>query len=204
MKKIPVIIWPILGIFFLLMIATFFLLKVPDLVMVSLTKPNLIPGESLKISDIEYSQDHKDGKGKWEIKAKEAHLFNKSQIVALKDVLLKLDSLKKTSLTIKGNEGDYFRESGEIILRGDVLGKSANGYQIETNLLIYREKDESVETDEPIRLIGPFFQIKGDGLYVDLKMKRFTVKKNVCTIFNLSEKSPRPVRYEILSGETIH
>ena len=181
MKKIPIIMWPIAGIFFLLMIVAFFLFKVPHLLMVSSTTSDLIPGESLKISDIKYSQDHKNGERKWELRAKEAHSFDKPQIVALKDVFLKLDSLEKSSFTIKGNEGDYFRESGEIILKGDVVGRSTDGYQIETSLLIYRQKDESVETDEPVRLIGPFFRVKGDGLYIDLKRKKFTVKKNVCT-----------------------
>lgn len=183
MRKISVMIWPILGILFLLMIVAFFLFKVPHLVMVSSTTSNLIPEGSLKISGVKYSQDYKNGGGKWELKAKEAYLFNKTQIVALKDVLLKLDSFKKNSFTIKGNEGDYFRESGEIILRGDVMGRSSNGYQIETSLLIYRQKDETVETDEPIRVIGPFFKVKGDGLYIDLKSKKVMVKKDVCTTF---------------------
>lgn len=181
MRKIPKITWPIAGIVFLLMIAAFFLFKVPHLVMVSSTTSNLVPGESLKVSDVKYSQDYKNGEGKWELKAKEAHFLHKSQIVALKDVFLKLDSVEKNSFTIKGNEGDYFRESGKIILKGDVIGRSANGYQIETSLLIYRQKDESVETDQPIRVVGPFFRVEGDGLYIDLKTKKFMVKENVCT-----------------------
>jgi len=183
-KKVLRVIWPIVGVFFLLIIAAFFLFKIPHLVMVSSTKSSLIPKGSIKICDIKYSQDYKNGEGKWELNAKEGHFFNKSQIVALKDVSLRLDSFKKkTSFTIKGNEGDYFRESGEIILRGDVMGRSANGYQIETSLLIYRQKDESVETDEPITLIGPFFKVKGYGLYVDLKGKKLIVKKDVFTTF---------------------
>jgi LPS export ABC transporter protein LptC len=181
MRKIPKITWPIAGIVFLLMIAAFFLFKVPHLVMVSSTTSNLVPGESLKVSDVKYSQDYKNGEGKWELKAKEAHFLHKSQIVALKDVFLKLDSVEKNSFTIKGNEGDYFRESGKIILKGDVIGRSANGYQIETSLLIYRQKNESVETDQPIRVVGPFFRVEGDGLYIDLKTKKFMVKENVCT-----------------------
>jgi LPS export ABC transporter protein LptC len=181
MKKIPTIIWPIGGIFLLLMIAGFFLFKTPKLVMVSSTTSNLIPGESLKVSDIKYSQDYKNGEGKWELKAKEAHFFDETQLVALKDVLLTFDSFKRNSFTIKGNEGEYFRKTGKIILKGDVMGNSTNGYQIETGLLIYRPKDESMETDEPIRVIGPFFRVRGDGLYVDLKREKFTVKSNVCT-----------------------
>jgi len=165
----------------LLMIAAFFLFKTPKLVTVSSTTSNLIPGESLKVSDIKYSQDYKNGEGKWELKAKEAHFFDETQLVALKDVLLTFDSFKRNSFTIKGNEGEYFRKTGKIILKGDVTGSSTNGYQIETGLLIYRTKDESMETDEPIRVIGPFFRVRGDGLYVDLKREKFMVKSNVCT-----------------------
>ena len=183
MKKVPVIMWPILGIFFLLTVTAFFLFKAPHLVMVSSTISNLIPGESLKISDIKYSQDYKNGEGRWELRAKEGHFFDNNQILALKDVLLKLDSFNKTSYTIKGNEGNYFRESGEIILKGDVLGRSTSGYQIKTSLLIYRQKDNKVETDEAIRVIGPFFRVKGDGLYINLTERKFIVKKNVCTTF---------------------
>jgi len=184
MKKVPVVIWPIVGIFFLLVIVAFFLFKVPHLVMVPSKTSNLIPGESLKASDINYSQDYKDGEGKWELRAKEGHFFDNNQILALKDVLLKLDSFNKTSYTIKGREGNYFRKSGEIILKGDVLGRSATGYQIETSLLVYRQKENEVETDEHIKVIGPFFRVKGDGLYIDLSKKKFMVKKNVCTTFN--------------------
>lgn len=181
MKKIPIIMWPIVGILGLLVIVALYLLKVPHSAKVSSRTSNWKPGESLKISDIKYSQDYERGEGKWELKAKEGRFFDKSQIVALRDVLLKLDSRDDTSFTIKGNEGDYCRESGEIVLRGDVQGRSTNGYQIETSLLIYRHKEESVETDRPIRVIGPFFQVKGDGLYIDLKGRTFKVKRNVLT-----------------------
>lgn len=181
MKRTNIIMFPIIGILVLLMIVAFFLFKVPRLAMISSKVPDLIPGESLKINDIEYSQDYKNGEGKWELKAKEGHFFDKRQLVTLKDVTLRLDSFKENSFIIKGDEGDYLRETGEITLRGDVIGTSTNGYQIETSLLIYKQKDESVETDKPIRVIGPFFQVRGDGLYIDLKKKIFTVKGDVIT-----------------------
>ena len=183
-KKVPVAMWPIGGILFLLVIVTFFLFKAQQLGVVFSKIPRLIPGESLKILDIKYSQDYKDGGGKWELKAKEGHFFDNDQFMALKDVLLTLDSFNKTSYTIKGNEGNYFRKTGEIILKGEVLGRSATGYSIETSLLTYRQEDNEVETDEPIKIIGPFFQVKGDGLYIDLSKEKFMVKKNVYTTFN--------------------
>jgi len=65
-----------------------------------------------------------------------------------------------------------------------VLGESATGYVIETSLLIFRQADNEVETDEHIKITGPFFIIKGDGLYADVSKKKFVVKKNVCATFN--------------------
>jgi LPS export ABC transporter protein LptC len=184
MKKIPIIMWPIGGIFFLLLIAAFFVCKVPQLCMDASTASNLSSGESLKMCEISYNQDYKNGEGKWELKAKEGYFRNKTQTLTLKDVLLKLSPAQDTAFTIQGNEGDYYRERGEIIFRGEVTGRSADGYQIETSLLIYSEKDESVATDRSIKVIGPFFHVKGDSLFVDLARNTFTVRGNVCTTLN--------------------
>ncbi|MFO8163169.1 MAG: LPS export ABC transporter periplasmic protein LptC [Thermodesulfobacteriota bacterium] len=181
MKKVPVVAWPVIGGFLLLIIVGVFLFKIPRLGKIPSKTSDLIPGESLKISDINYSQDYSNGEGKWNLKAKEGHFYDNNQILELTDVFLKLDTGNKNFYTIKGNKGHYWRESGKIVLKGNVLGRSATGYQIETSLLTFRQKDNEVETDDPIQIIGPFFRIKGTGLYIDLIKNKFTVKKDVCT-----------------------
>jgi LPS export ABC transporter protein LptC len=184
MNRIPKAVWPIAGILLLLAIGALFVFRVPQLVMVSSKVSRLASGESLKMSDITFSQDYKGGRGKWELNAKEAHFFDKDQLLTLRGVSLRLDSSPKACFTIKGNEGDYCRETGKITLRGEVTGRSSDGYQLQTSVLIFREKDGLVETDEPVRVTGPFFQIEGDGLRADLTEKIFTVKENVCTTVN--------------------
>ena len=184
MKKIPIIVWPIAGICFLLLIAAFFVYKVPRVCIDGTTASNMRSGESLKMSEINYSQDYKNGEGKWELKAKEGYFLDNTQTLTLKDVSLKLGPASKAAFTIQGNEGNYHRERGEIIFRGEVMGRSADGYQIETSLLIYSEKDESVATDRPIKVTGPLFHVKGDSLFADLARKTFAVRGNVCTTLN--------------------
>lgn len=180
MRKIPVAIWPIAGIVVILLIVAAFIVKGPRLAKVSSATSTLVPGESLKMSEIKYDQDCEDGQG-WELIAKEAHFFDTSQVVSLKEVLLKLDSTKDNSYTIRGDEGDYCRKSEEIILKGNVVGRSTSGYQLETSQVTYKQKDESVITDKPVSLTGSFFRVKGDGLYIDLRSNRFKVRRNVLT-----------------------
>jgi LPS export ABC transporter protein LptC len=180
MRKIPLVVWPVAGIITLLLIVAVFIIKGPPLAQVSTRESTSVPGESLTMSELKYDQDHEDGHA-WELTAKEAHFFDTAQVVSLRDVLLRVDSAKDNSYTIRGNEGDYCRKTEEIVLKGDVVGRSASGYQIETSQLTYKQKEESVVTDKSVRMSGPFFSLKGDGLSVDLRSMRFKVWRNVDT-----------------------
>ena len=187
MKKIPLIIWPIAGICFLLALSAFFLVNRFNVAIVSSNIRKLIPKESLKISDINFSQDYNNGQKKWKLKAKEASFFEKDQLVVLKHVLLTLGHSDKDPFIIEGREGNYFKDRGEITLKGDVTGKSFSGYQINTDQLSYNQKNESVETDDPVKITGPFFTIIGDGLHADIKGEKFIIKRNVRTTFIMGE-----------------
>ncbi|MFW6115261.1 MAG: hypothetical protein ACOC6E_03080, partial [Thermodesulfobacteriota bacterium] len=106
MKKIPVIMWPIAGITLVLLLVAAFISHSSNRPQVCTAGSALVPGESLAISEIKYDQDYEDGKG-WELIAKEAHFFDATQLVSLKNVLLTVKSPKDNSYKIKGNEGDY-------------------------------------------------------------------------------------------------
>jgi len=117
MKKVPNRIWPIGGILFLLLVGAFFVYKVPQRDMNSPVASGLKAGESLRLSEINYSQDYGSGEKKWELKAEEGCFRDGTQKLILKAVSLRLDPARRPSFTIKGNEGDYCRETGRIVLR---------------------------------------------------------------------------------------
>ena len=181
MRKMARKIWPIGGICFLLLMGAFFIFKGPQRDMSSSVTSGLKAGESLRLSEINYSQDYGSGEKKWELRAEEGCFRDGTQKLILKAVSLRLDPARRPSFTIKGNEGDYCRETGRIVLKGEVIGRSDDGYRIETSLLAFSEGEERVETDRAIRIAGPFFHVKGDGLVIDLQRKTFSVKGNVCT-----------------------
>jgi LPS export ABC transporter protein LptC len=179
-RKIPVIMWPLAGIIVLLLIVACFISKGVRLSEVSPTASTMVPGESLTMSEVKYDQDHEDNRG-WELIAKEAHFFDATQVVALTEVLLKVNSSEDNAYEIRGNEGDYCRKTEEIVLKGNVVGRSAGGYKIETSQLTYKQREESVETDKAVRMSGPFFTVNGEGFSLDLRSNRFKVWSNVYT-----------------------
>ena len=46
------------------------------------------------------------------------------------------------------------------------------------------EKDGIVSNEEPLAIFGPFFTVKGTGLFADLAEKRIKVLSNVVTTLN--------------------
>jgi LPS export ABC transporter protein LptC len=85
-------------------------------------------------------------------------------------------------LKLRGKKGDYSRDSGEIKLRGDLEGFSGTGYRIRTDDILINEKSGHVSTDKPVKIFGTTFSITGNGLFMDLKKKRFRILSDVVTI----------------------
>ena len=80
-----------------------------------------------------------------------------------------------------GTSGDYDKTSNEINLRGNLKGNTDNGYNIFTEHLLYKQKDSCLETEDPVKIEGPFFSIKGKGLQVNLERETIKVMTDVTT-----------------------
>jgi LPS export ABC transporter protein LptC len=187
MKKIPVVLWPIGGICFLLALFAFFFVNRVNVTTLPSKIQKVIPKESLKISDIDFRQDYNDGQEKWNLKAKEASFSKKTNAISLRHVLLTIRNSDNNQFTVEGSEGNYFKGSGEIQLKGDVTGKSLSGYQMYTEQLHYNQKNESVETKNHVKITGPFFKISGDGLFADIKEEKITIIGNIHATFLTGE-----------------
>lgn len=181
MKKIPAVLWPISGICFLLILSAFFLFNRTYLSTIPSETHRHISKGSLKISDINFSQDCNDGQEKWNLKAKEASFSEKNNTVLLRHALLTIDNSGEDLFMIKGKEGSYLKGEGKITLKGDVQGKSLSGYQMHTKQLDYNQEKELVKTNDHVKITGPSFEIVADGLFFNIKEKRFVIKGNVCT-----------------------
>lgn len=78
-----------------------------------------------------------------------------------------LDELQDTSSTLIANWGVYQRKDNRIIVRDSVVWESTDLQQLETEELIYDDKQELIYTNKFVVLRQPDYVIYGYGLEAD-------------------------------------
>lgn len=143
---------------------------------------DIVQGEGLKLKDIHYTHEDPDKGVKWVLDATEVLFSQDKSSFLFHDFQLKMEPENRPWLRLKGKEGDYFKDSGEIDLRGDLEGHTANGYRIVGEHMLVNEKKGHLSTDKPVKIFGPFFCVTGRGLLADLKNERLRILSDVTTV----------------------
>ncbi|MCP4683586.1 MAG: LPS export ABC transporter periplasmic protein LptC [Desulfobacterales bacterium] len=182
MKKFLKKQWPLLGLAAMLVLVSFYIIKSgEELVQDSLLK-GIIPEEGVKLKNIHYTQEDPDEKVKWVLDAEDVSFSGDKKSIRFKDFALEVRPEGKPVFNLKGKKGTYSRDPGDIDLWGDLVGLSGNGYRIVTDHLLINEKTGHLRTESPVDISGPFFSIKGRGLFVDLEKESFKVLSDVTTV----------------------
>jgi LPS export ABC transporter protein LptC len=174
--------WPIFGLAVLLLVVAFFLIKPGKEVLQKPAVHEPPPREGLKLEGIHYTQADPDRGIKWVLDAREVRFSGDKMTIFFNDFRLRVEPENRPLFKLKGKNGDYSRDSGEIKLWGDLEGFSGAGYRIRTDDILINEKSGHVSTDKPVKIFGATFSISGKGLFMDLKKKRFRILSDVVTI----------------------
>lgn len=136
-----------------------------------------------KMSGVHLVENAENKKG-WELFASEASGTSDSQWV-LKKVKVQFFSNDNSSFTVMGEVGEIDGASRDMIIRGDVLTTSTNGYQFKTDSLRYSAKDKVMRSSDSVFMEGPpdkkgtGFKLKGSGLEVDLKTDKMAILNTI-------------------------
>jgi LPS export ABC transporter protein LptC len=141
-------------------------------------------GEGLRLKDIHYTHDDTDGNMKWVLDAEEVTFSKGRDAMKFSNFCILLEPLQKPWLEMKGDRGEYSRETGEIRLWGGLEGRSENGYRIETDRIFINEKSREMRTDELVRISGPLFSVKGKGMVADMREERIRILSDVTTVLS--------------------
>ena len=180
--RIPTRSWPILGMVLLLIIVALFLFRGWKGDIGERVFTDLLSEGGVRLKKIHYRQDGPGDGGKWELDAAEVRFSSDRRNISFDDFLLRLTSAEMPSVRLEGRGGSYDENAGLIDLRGDLRGYSDNGYSMFTEQMTYRQREGRLTTDEPIKIVGPFFTVTGTGLSFDLEGEVLKITSSVTTI----------------------
>ena len=182
MKKLLSKYWPFIGIFIVLILIGYYVTTARQDMVGKTIQSAMSIGEGLRLDNIHYVQNNPDQGVKWTLDAREVKFSKDRQHIFFKDFKLKLEPESRPSIELEGKGGDFNKATSEINLRGTLNGSSNNGYRIVTEHLLYNQKDGYLNTEEHVKITGPFFSISGRGLHYRLDRDNFRVKSHVTTL----------------------
>ena len=124
----------------------------------------------------------KDGVVQWEVKAKQASLFEEQNHALLKTVEVTLFGVRGRELTVEGDEArlNTSNKNFEIANRErDLVIRLDGGYTVYTNHLEWTDKRQELETGDPVVIEGKGMRITGRGLLGKVEREEFQVLDDV-------------------------
>ncbi len=177
--------WPLLGLFILFALIAFYLVNSDRKSITDTLLENILPEEGVVLKDIQFAQENPDKGISWTLNAGEMRSSTDKKYISFHNFLLKVKYKNRPPLELKGDKGNYSRESHEINLLGNLDGVSEDGYRIITDKIKINENSGQINTDSHVKIFGPFFSIEGQGLLIDHKKETLKILSNVTTKINM-------------------
>ncbi len=174
--------WPLLGVALVLAVVGSYVLGTGKAGVPESFLRDLLSGERLSMKEIRYTQDDPAAGMRWVLDAREVRFSGDQNSISFSDFLLRLEPEDRPWFTLAGKEGSYTRSTGELVLRGSLQGESGNGYRVYTERMQISERTRRLQSEEPVRILGPFFSVAGRGLFVDLENELVRILSEVTTI----------------------
>lgn len=122
------------------------------------------------------------GAVKWEVLARQAHLFEGEQRARLEDVRVSLFGQHGRELHATGDEGSIDTAKKDFVLTkktGLIAVELSSGYTIYTNHLHWSEEQKQIHTTEPVTISGHGLEVTGLGLVGKIDQEEFQVLQDV-------------------------
>ena len=183
MRKLIKYYWPIMGLVFMLIVVIYYIVTA-DKKMIKKTKAigHLLPSYALQLKDVHYRRDDPDKDIKWELDAKNVKFSKDKSVITFYDFHLKLHSKGKKGFELKGKKGKYVKSKNTLYLRGNLEAIYGMGYKLFIESIVFNEKNGQGISEDPVKIVGPFFIVNGKGLFLDLKQKKIKVLSDVNSV----------------------
>lgn len=136
-----------------------------------------------KMVGVHLVENSNNAKG-WELHADEA-TGSSDELWVLKKVKVEFYNENQSSFVVSGDVGEINGQTKNMIIRGQVVTQSSNGYQFETNDMKYIAETKMLVSENLVRMIGPDdkngagFKLDGQGFRIDLTKNKMYIESNV-------------------------
>lgn len=118
----------------------------------------------LALKEIRYTETT-DGVRRWTLVADSAAHSVSEGVSRIENIHMTFyDRQGAEDVVLSARSGSFRSESREVEAHGDVVVKSARGFALYTEQLIYREADRILRTAEPVRLVSAGMELTGKGM----------------------------------------
>lgn len=126
-----------------------------------LIKPAETDGEAeqamVGIELVELRQGNKE----WQLWADKAYTLKESGHLILEKVKVRIFGDSEVTYVVTGDKGEVVVDRKDILISGNVVTETSNGYTIQTDHINYKSQDRTLSCDTDIKMLGP--SQKGEG-----------------------------------------
>ena len=141
---------------------------------------NLPPqGVNMQINDIHYEQTNQDAFKEWELDAQSAQYYKDEDKFVLQSLEVTFFSNKGKIYTLTAERGEFYTESKDIKVSGNVVAVTDEGYHIQTDSFLYSAGERKIVSDDEVTLSSKKMIMSGKGMVIDLNEERLYILKEV-------------------------
>lgn len=134
-----------------------------------------------KLSEFTFTQS-KGEVVQWQVKAKQARLFEQEKRAVLRDVAVILYGAEGHEVTVRGDEGTFDTATKDFALANHdapLIVETRSGYTIYTNHVMWTEKTKEIRTNDAVRIVGHGLEVNGRGLLGRMESEEFEILRDV-------------------------
>jgi LPS export ABC transporter protein LptC len=145
--------------------------------------PKLPLKVDLSLQRVHYTET-KGGVKRWDLSADRAEYNKETDSTLLSNVRLVVAGEAATGeLLVTADRADYHNGTRDVLLTGNVHGKSGSGIEFSTSRVAYVAARSQLETGEPVRISDKGLLLEGVGMVLHTKTRRFKLMKDVSAVY---------------------
>lgn len=140
---------------------------------------NLPQDVDLALKTINYTET-RGGEKLWTLKADSAAHNADQAVTLLENVQMMFFSLEGFGdVALVSDQGQWYQDEGRIELEGNVEAKGTRGHAFYTGKLTFLQEQGLVQSDLPVKLVGPGMVMTGNGLRLDANARELRLLSQV-------------------------